>query len=113
MDQLWQNERNFWLKGIEFFEEHMAKECLMALPGIGIIDRTAVLETLRDAPRWAAVEMQAEREATIGTSVAVIAYDATGHRDGSPPYRAACTSTYVLEEHRVWRMVQHQQTPAN
>ena len=113
MDELWQNERNFWLKGIDFFEAQLARECLMALPGMGVLDRAQVLETLHDAPRWSEIEMHEERDAMIGNTVAVLAYRITGERDGAPPYRATCTSTYVLEDHRVWRMVQHQQTPAN
>jgi hypothetical protein len=113
MDELWQNERSFWLEGIDFFETQLARECLMVLPGMGILDRTQVVESLRNAPRWSEIEMQVRREAMIGTSVALLAYNAVGHRDHAPLYRATCTSAYVLEDHRRWRMVQHQQTPAS
>jgi hypothetical protein len=34
MHELWQIERDFWLKGPEFFEARLAKECLMAFPGV-------------------------------------------------------------------------------
>lgn len=112
MDELWQTERDFWLRGPDFFERQLARECLMVLPGVGILDRDQVLDSLRNVPRWADVEMHTGRSAMVGPSVAVLAYDVSARRDGASPYRAACTSTYVLEEHRTWRMVQHQQTPA-
>jgi hypothetical protein len=112
MDELWQMERDFWLEGPDVFEERLAAECLMVLPGVGTLDRQQVIESLHNAPRWTDVEMHAQREAVVGNTVAVLAYEAIGRRESATPYRTACTSTYVLEHHRAWRMVQHQQTPA-
>lgn len=107
MDEIWEMERNFWLGGTAVFAAQLAEDCLMALPGIGVLDRAQVLESLRDVPRWTHVDMDARRSAAADSGV-VIAYEATGRREGAEPYQALCTSTYFRIGGK-WRMAQHQQ----
>ncbi len=111
MEELWQMERAFWLMGSEQFEAGLASQCLMALPGVGILDREQTLSSLQGVPRWANLTMHDQQIATIGDDVAVLAYEAVASRQQAASYRARCTSTYVRQGSD-WRMVQHQQTPA-
>jgi hypothetical protein len=94
MDEIWNMERDFWLGGSAVFESQLADNCFMALPGVGVLDRQAVIASLAGIPRWSQIEMGARRSA-ISDSGVVIAYEATGRREGAQPYRALCTSTYL------------------
>src|SRR4051794_17478169 len=109
MDEIWSLETALWLKGIEQFEAVLGPTCLLALPGIGVLDRDQTIASLKDAPRWSKVTMREQRTAGDGSAL-VLAYQAEGEREGgAPPYHALCSSTYVRHD-GAWRMVQHQQT---
>lgn len=55
-DAIWTLEHDFWLTGVEHYEHYLDPACLMAFPPpVGVMDRDAVVESLRDAPRWAGV----------------------------------------------------------
>ncbi|MBM1169965.1 hypothetical protein [Microvirga arabica] len=110
-DDTWGLEERFWLEGPSFYENHLDPECLMAFPGMGVMRAGEILESLRDAPRWASVDM-ADR--TVGRpcdTLVVLGYRAMGYREGANPYRALCTSTY-RSDGVGWKLVQHQQTPS-
>ncbi|WP_230534336.1 hypothetical protein [Microvirga roseola] len=107
--EAWELERQFWTGGLEFYERHLDCECLMALPGVGVMRAAEILASMKDAPRWVSVEM-AERAMTKPSEIIlVLAYRATGHRNGSAPYNAVCTSTHRAAG-TMWKLVQHQQT---
>ena len=108
---IWDIERDLWLGGVAEFERAMAPGCVMVFPEpVGILAGPAILDGLRQAPRWSAVEMTGRQISLIGDSVAVLAYRATGQRGDSPLYRALCCSTY-FKQGEAWHLVQHQQTP--
>lgn len=109
MDGLWMVERAFWLDGVEAYEANLHDEAVMVFPGLGILDREAIIDSIRHAPRWTQLEMSDQRAITAGT-MAVLAYAAEGRREGAEPYRARCISTYVKQPEG-WRMISHQQTP--
>jgi|SRR5690625_3715892 len=56
---IWAMEERFWLGGTEFLERMLDPQCVMAFPGAGILQGAAIIESLRDAPRWNSVEMDA------------------------------------------------------
>ena len=110
MDDIWKMERRLWLEGIEAYADLMAPECVMAFGPMGVLEGQAIIDSLRDAPRWSDVVMSAQVLKHPSGDVAVLAYQAEGNRDAASPYRALCTSTYLRLDSG-WRIVQHQQTP--
>lgn len=110
-EEIWEMERGFWLEGPDFHAAHMAAGAVMVFPApAGILAGPAILAGLREGPRWREVAFSERTEAALG-GAAVLAYRATGAREGAGPYRALCSSTYVRAE-GAWRLLCHQQTPA-
>lgn len=108
---IWTIEERLWLEGPSVYEEVLDPACLMAFPGMGVMRAADILDSLKQAPRWASVEMTARASGRAGDAVIVLGYTAEGRREGAQPYRCFCTSTYrAAGEH--WKLVQHQQTPA-
>lgn len=111
MQEVWNTERSLWLVGDDAYAAHLADDCLMVFGPTGILQRDQILETIRQAPRWTSVEMTDTTLLTPGDSVAiVIAYKAQASREGSPPYSALCSSTYLVIDGEL-KLAQHQQTP--
>jgi len=88
----------------------MAKDCTMVFGPMGIMKRTEIIESLREAPRWSHVIMSAKTGNLHDEAIAVLAYHARAEQKAGAHYEAFCTSTYVRENGH-WRLVQHQQTP--
>lgn len=93
-DLLWRMENRFWLDGPEFYKANMAAEAVMVFAGVGVMQGEAILDGLRQAPRWNEVEMDGQASAALGET-SVLSYRATARREGEEPYRAVCSSTYV------------------
>ncbi|KRA98288.1 hypothetical protein ASD83_14780 [Devosia sp. Root685] len=109
MSDLWGSERRLWLEGVAAYEELMAPECLMAFGPMSIVKNEQIIESLREAPRWADVVMTDRTRTSPVGDVAIIAYRARGTRDGAEPYEAICTSSYVCID-GYWWLTHHQQT---
>ncbi|MCT7664117.1 nuclear transport factor 2 family protein [Shinella kummerowiae] len=107
-DPIWELERRFWLEGICVYEAHLHKDARMIFPGMGILDRSAILDSLRDAPRWDHVDMCNRQLADAG-NVVFLAYVAVARRGDSHPYKAFCGSTYIRKNPGAL-MIAHQQT---
>ena len=108
--ELWKMEEGFWLDGPAFYEKSMAPDARMVFPApVGILAGPEIVEGLRQAPRWKSVDFNSDTETKLGDTV-VLAYEATGRRDGDKPYVAYCASTYVLKDDK-WVLLAHQQTP--
>lgn len=103
-------ERRFWLEGACILDDHLDAAVVMAFAGTGLLDATAVRETLADSPRWEAVAFADSLFTRPDERLAVLAYTAEAMREGAAPYRALCTSTW-RRCGPGWRIVQHQQTP--
>lgn len=109
--EIWKIENSLWLDGVEAYEKHMADPCIMVFGPTGILNRQQILETLAQAPRWSHVDMtETTLAAPDDSAVLVIAYRAGARRDGAEPYRALCSSTYLVVKGAPL-LVQHQQTP--
>jgi hypothetical protein len=92
-----------------FYDEVLAEEVLMLLPGGMVIDdRATVVESMSGAP-WDDYDLRDERVVGLGPDAAMVAYRATATR-GDVTYEALFNSTYVVE-HGEWRLKLHQQTP--
>lgn len=108
---IWAFEKRLWLEGSSVYDDLLDPACLMAFPGMGVMQATDVVDSVKQAPRWASVEMTGRSVGRASDSVIVLGYTAEGKRDGAEPYRCFCTSTYRADGER-WKLVQHQQTVA-
>lgn len=108
---MWTLEERFWLEGSSVYDDLLDRACLMAFPGMGVMRAADVLDSLKQAPRWASVEITSRSVGRAGDAVVVLGYTAEGRRDGAEPYRCFCTSTYRADGGH-WKLVQHQQTMA-
>lgn len=113
-DRLWKIEERLWTGGADRYAESLDPACLMAFPPpVGMMRYEAILKSIREAPRWAEVEMADRTQTRPRDGVAVLAYRATARRPGEDAtYAAICTSVYAGHGED-WRMVQHQQTPVS
>ena len=109
-EDIWDIEAGFWLDGPRFYRDHMFPGAHMTFPDpVGILRGEAILDGLKDAPRWEAVDMEEKTDLRVGDTL-VLSYRATARRDGDRPYAALCSSTYVVQ-HQSWKLISHQQTP--
>ena len=108
--ELWKMERSFWLDGPGFYKSSMASDAQMVFPSpVGILAGEKIVEGLKQGPRWQSVDFEKKTETGLGDTT-VLAYKATGRRDGDDPYIALCASTYVKSDGK-WVLLAHQQTP--
>ncbi|MGR3320684.1 MAG: nuclear transport factor 2 family protein [Pseudooceanicola sp.] len=105
-EDIWQVEEILWTGGTDAFRKRLDRECLMAFPGVGVLEGDEILDSLKDAPRWQSVEMD-DRHSTGDEDVIVLSYRAVAIRDGDAPYNALCTSTWRRTA-KGWRLLQHQ-----
>ena len=55
---IWSLEEQFWMEAEIYYQSALDPECIMGFPApVGIIVGKAILESLAQAPRWAAIEM--------------------------------------------------------
>lgn len=95
---------------VAFYDEVLAPEVLMLLPGgLRITDRAEALRSMGGAP-WDSYALSDERVAELTGTCAVVSYRAAARR-GDVDYEALVSSTYVLDG-AAWRLAVHQQTPA-
>jgi len=115
-DELIELERAAWKAlstsgdvAAEFYDEVLAKDVLMLLPGgMTIDDRATVVDSMHQAD-WTSFELSDERVLDLTDACAVVAYQATAQRDAGD-YTALFNSTYVREG-GAWKLALHQQTP--
>lgn len=92
-----------------FYENVLASDVLMLLPGGMVIDdRTVVVDSMRGTP-WSSYELSEERVHELTDATAVVAYRGAAVRGGQE-YVALFNSTYVKQDGS-WRLAVHQQTP--
>ena len=92
-----------------FYDEVLADDVLMLLPGGTVIDdRDDAIRSMGGSP-WASYQLADERVFDLSDEGAVVTYRATAERDGVH-YEALCASTYV-QCGDGWRLALHQQTP--
>jgi hypothetical protein len=96
--------------GADFYTDLMTGDALMVLAHGQVLDRTAVADSLREAPPWDGYRIDDARLVTTGDGSAALVYRATARRAGSEPFTALMTSSYVRLRER-WRLALYTQTP--
>lgn len=94
---------------INFYASVLRDDAVMLFPGgLRIEGRDSILQSLAAQP-WRSFQIENSRLIALGEDSAVVIYKVTAQRDGSDPYAALISSTYVYDT--AWRLVVHQQTP--
>jgi hypothetical protein len=108
---LWMLEREFWTGDAALYESRLASSVLMVLPEpAGVLARKQIIDSIRMAPRWAAIEFEERHELRPAPQVAMLVYLARARRAGDKvDYRARCSSTYLDQGGR-WLLALHHQT---
>lgn len=97
--------------GSDFYGSLMSEDALMVLVNGTVLDRDAVVSSLRDAPAWDNFDIEEPRVVSISDDAAVLVYRATATRGQEPPFRALMSSVYTVSEDEV-HLVLYQQTAA-
>lgn len=112
LEEIWQLERGLWFGGFDVYERNLTREALMVFPApAAVLDRSAAIAAIREAPRWSRVEFSQQRgDMPIG-DVTVLTYAVAADRGTAVPrYAARCASTDVRIRN-AWMLVLHQQCP--
>jgi hypothetical protein len=116
MDELLDMEHAGWASlcngtASDFYGDLMADDGVMVLANGTVMNRDEVVHALRNAPPWAAYDIDDVRLVPLGANSTAIVYLGTGHRGGEePPFVGVMTSVYV-ERDGNWKLALYQQTP--
>lgn len=96
--------------GKTFYASVLREDAVMLFPGgMRIVGRERILESLGTQP-WGSFHIENPMVLPLAASAATLVYTVKAQRNGSEPYVALISSTYVHD--RAWQLVVHQQTPA-
>jgi hypothetical protein len=113
-ESLLELERQLWNADAEFYRQTLSEDVVMVFPEpTGILDRSAVLNSVGGADRWSAVEFDDERLVEVGDDSVQLVYRAVAERSEDESEYAALVSTTYVEAGGSWRVVSHQQTPVD
>src|SRR5829696_9249283 len=116
MEELLEMEHAGWASlcngtASDFYGDVMTDDAVMVLANGTVMTRSDVVDALRDAPPWAAYEIDDVRFIPLGQGSTAVVYLGTGHRGGDePPFVGVMTSVYV-ERDGDWKLALYQQTP--
>jgi len=107
---LWDREERFWSGGADAARHMTAKGAVFVFPyPAGILQADALWQAPEVAQRWRSVVMS-DRVIRVKGDVALLAYQVSAEREGTPIHEALCSSVYVRDED-TWLRMSHQQTP--
>lgn len=94
----------------DFYSRVLREDAVMLFPGkLRIVGRAAILDSLAAQP-WESFHVSNAACVPLSADAATVIYEVTARREGSAPYSALVSSTYVRGA-RGWQLVVHQQTP--
>jgi hypothetical protein len=76
--------------------------------GVRIVGRESILQSLGAQP-WSSFQIEDPQAVLLTSNVVALVYKAIAQRQGSEPYVALISTTYVRNPD--WKLVLHQQTP--
>ena len=96
--------------GSDFYGSLMTRDGVMVLSNGMILDRTAVVQSLRTAPAWLEYKLSDARVVGVGAEGAALVYTARAYREADePPFLALMSSVY-RHTGAGWRLALYQQT---
>ena len=94
----------------KFYNSVLRDDAIMLFPGGTLIDgKEKILASLAAQP-WKSFQIEEPQVISLSENAGVLIYRVTAQREGSDPYVALISSTYVLSD-GTWKLVLHQQTP--
>jgi hypothetical protein len=115
LNELLELERAGWRSlcdrtGADFYGSLMTEDGRMVLANGVVMSRSAVIDSLADAPPWSSYTIDDPVVTTLSDDVAALVYTGTGHRDGGEDFTGIMTSVYVRYDSG-WKLAHYQQTP--
>jgi hypothetical protein len=96
--------------GRRFYRSILRDDAVMLFPGgFRLEGKQEILASLAAQP-WQSWQIEAAQVIALTENASALAYRVTARRQGSEPYVALVSSTYVRSEGE-WKLVLHQQTP--
>ena len=93
----------------KFYSSVLCNDAVMLFPGGLLIDgKEKILEFLAAQP-WKSFQIEVPQVISLSENAGVLVYRITAQREGSDPYVALISSTYVLSD-GMWKLALHQQT---
>jgi len=93
-----------------FYGSRLADDAVMLFPGGMKIEGKANILASFAAQPWQSFRMEGQSVLTPSENTGIVIYKVTAEREGSAPYTALVSSTYVLRNGE-WQLLFHQQTP--
>ena len=98
--------------GDAFYGEVMTDDALMVLANGAVMDRSAVVASLADAPPWRSYEITDVRFVDSGPDSVALVYVGRALREpDEPPFVALMSSVYTRRDGH-WRLALYHQSPA-
>ncbi len=93
-----------------FYGAILRDDAVMLFPGgMRIEGKEQILASFAAQP-WASFQIDAPKVIALSEHAGVVVYGVSAQREGSEPYKALISSTYV-RSNGGWKLVLHQQTP--
>jgi len=97
--------------GRKFYASILRDDAIMLFPGGMIIaGKENILQSLAAQP-WKTFQIKEPQVIQLSRNAKALVYRVSAQREGSQPYHALITSTYVSSK-GTWKLVLHQQTQA-
>lgn len=110
-DELLVIERKFWTEGADFYRQHADDACLVAFTSMtAVLNKDELAATVKEGPRWRALEMEMKGFVTPRPELAILSYRASAERADGERYAALVSSAYAKRADG-WKLAFHQQTP--
>ena len=97
--------------GAIFYGELMTEDAVMVLSNGSVMDKSAVVDALGQAPPWRTYDISDVRLIDTGTDGATLVYVGTAYRDEREPAFVGVMSSVYVRQHDAWRLALYQQTP--
>lgn len=116
MMELYEIERSLWTNDPTIYHDSLRDDALLLFQETGVITRdtavVAIREESRENRRWAEVEFSDQRALAPTHDTRILIYKATAQWNYElNPIQVLCSSIYALHCGQ-WKLVFHQQTPA-
>lgn len=93
----------------KFYSSVLHNDVIVLFPGGMLINgKEKILESLAAQP-WKSFQIEEPQVISLSENAGVLIYRVTAQREGSDPYVALITSTYLLSD-GTWKLILHQQT---
>jgi hypothetical protein len=96
--------------GDTFYGALMTKDAVMVLANGAVMDTSAVVEALGQAPPWRTYEISDVRLVRTGTDSSALVYTGTAYREAAEPAFVGMMSSVYVRDGEDWRLALYQQT---